>query len=199
MPPKARTGAAAAKKVRRKERKNIAHGQAHIKSTFNNTIVSITDPTGAVISWASAGQVGFKGSRKSTPFAAQLAAEAAARRAMEHGMRKVDVFVKGPGSGRETAIRSLQATNVSPDLRARDLGDEELVRLRDWIDANYKVEGDLRREVAQDIRRKIEIGCYQGIRHRRGLPVHGQRTKTNARTRKGPKKTIAGKKKAGKK
>src|SRR6056297_3608067 len=92
MPPKS----AGAKKVRRKEKKNVAHGHAHIKSTFNNTIVSITDPTGAVISWASAGQVGFKGSRKSTPFAAQLAAEAAARRAMEHGMRKVDVFVKGP-------------------------------------------------------------------------------------------------------
>ena len=110
MPPKART--AGAKKVRRKEKKNVAHGHAHIKSTFNNTIVSITDPTGAVISWASAGQVGFKGSRKSTPFAAQMAAEAAARRAMEHGMRKVDVFVKGPGSGRETAIRSLQATGL---------------------------------------------------------------------------------------
>src|SRR5262245_49675723 len=112
MPPKARTGAAAVKKVRRKERKNVAHGQAHIKSTFNNTIVSISDPTGAVISWASAGQVGFKGSRKSTPFAAQLAAEAAARRAMEHGMRKVDVYVKGPGSGRETAIRSLTAAGL---------------------------------------------------------------------------------------
>jgi small subunit ribosomal protein S11 len=102
----------AAKKLRRKEKKNVAHGHAHIKSTFNNTIVSITDSTGAVISWASAGQVGFKGSRKSTPFAAQFAAEAAARRAMEHGMRKVDVFVKGPGSGRETAIRSLQATGL---------------------------------------------------------------------------------------
>ena len=132
MPPKARAGAAV-KKVRRKERKNVAHGQAHIKSTFNNTIVSITDPTGAVISWASSGQVGFKGSRKSTPFAAQLAAEAAARRAMEHGMRKV------------------------------------------------------------------EIGCYAGIRHRRGLPVRGQRTRTNARTRKGPKRTVAGKKKPGRK
>jgi small subunit ribosomal protein S11 len=105
MPPKTRS-AAGPKKVRRKEKKNVAHGHAHIKSTFNNTIVSITDPSGAVIAWASAGQVGFKGSRKSTPFAAQLAAEAAARRAMEHGMRKVDVFVKGPGSGRETAIRS---------------------------------------------------------------------------------------------
>ncbi|CAB5009484.1 MAG: 30S ribosomal protein S11 [Actinobacteria bacterium] len=110
MPPKSKQ--AGAKKVRRKERKNIAHGHAHIKSTFNNTIISITDPTGAVIAWASAGQVGFKGSRKSTPFAAQLAAEAAARRAMEHGMKKVDVFVKGPGSGRETAIRSLQATGL---------------------------------------------------------------------------------------
>jgi small subunit ribosomal protein S11 len=111
MPPKSRA-AAGAKKVRRKEKKNIAAGHAHIKSTFNNTIVSITDPGGNVIAWASAGQVGFKGSRKSTPFAAQMAAEAAARRAMEHGMRKVDVFVKGPGSGRETAIRSLTATGL---------------------------------------------------------------------------------------
>ena len=111
MPPKTRAGAGA-KKVRRKEKKNIAHGHAHIKSTFNNTIVSITDPSGAVIAWASAGQVGFKGSRKSTPFAAQMAAEAAARRAMEHGVRKVDVLVKGPGSGRETAIRSLQNAGI---------------------------------------------------------------------------------------
>ena len=109
MPPKSKTGA---KKLRRKEKKNVAHGHAHIKSTFNNTIVSITDPSGAVISWASAGQVGFKGSRKSTPFAAQMTAEAAARRAQEHGMRKVDVFVKGPGSGRETAIRALQAAGL---------------------------------------------------------------------------------------
>ena len=111
MPPKTRT-ATQARRPRRKERKNVAHGHAYIKSTFNNTIVSITDPTGAVIAWASSGQVGFKGSRKSTPFAAQLAAEAAARRAQEHGMKKVDVFVKGPGSGRETAIRSLQATGL---------------------------------------------------------------------------------------
>ena len=110
MPPKTR--AAGPKKVRRKEKKNVAHGHAHIKSTFNNTIISITDPTGNVISWASAGQVGFKGSRKSTPFAAQMAAEAAARRAQEHGMRKVDVFVKGPGSGRETAIRTIQNTGI---------------------------------------------------------------------------------------
>ena len=99
-------------KMRRKERKNVSEGNAYIKSTFNNTIVSITDPTGAVIASASPGQVGFKGSRKSTPFAAQLAAEAAARRAQEHGMKRVDVFVKGPGSGRETAIRSLQAAGL---------------------------------------------------------------------------------------
>ena len=112
MPPRTRQGAAGAKKVRRREKKNISHGHAHIKSTFNNTIVSITDPTGNVIAWASSGHVGFKGSRKSTPFAAQMAAESAARKAAEHGMRKVDVFVKGPGSGRETAIRSLQAAGL---------------------------------------------------------------------------------------
>ena len=110
MPPKTR--AAAARKPRRKDKKNITVGQAHIKSTFNNTIVSITDTTGAVISWASSGEVGFKGSRKSTPYAAQMAAEQAAKRAQEHGMKKVDVFVKGPGSGRETAIRSLQAAGL---------------------------------------------------------------------------------------
>ena len=99
-------------KARKKEKKNISFGHAHIKSTFNNTIVSITDPTGAVLAWASSGGVGFKGSRKSTPFAAGLAAEAAAKKAQEHGVRKVDVFVKGPGSGRETAIRSLQAAGL---------------------------------------------------------------------------------------
>ena len=112
MPPKSRTAPGGVKKVRRKEKKNVAHGHAHIKSTFNNTIVSICDPQGNVISWASAGHVGFKGSRKSTPYAAQMAAENAARKAQEHGMKKVDVFVKGPGSGRETAIRSLQAAGL---------------------------------------------------------------------------------------
>ncbi|MBE0476815.1 MAG: 30S ribosomal protein S11 [Coriobacteriia bacterium] len=99
-------------RLRRSERKNIAVGQAHIKSTFNNTIITITDPGGNVISWQSAGTVGFKGSRKSTPFAAQMAAEACAKMAQEHGVRKVAVFVKGPGSGRETAIRSLQAAGL---------------------------------------------------------------------------------------
>jgi small subunit ribosomal protein S11 len=100
------------KKAKRREKKNVPHAHAHIQSTFNNTIVTITDPTGNTLAWASSGNVGFKGSRKSTPFAAQLAAEAAARRAMEHGMRRVDVFVKGPGSGRETAIRALQAAGL---------------------------------------------------------------------------------------
>jgi small subunit ribosomal protein S13 len=103
------------------------------------------------------------------------------------------------GVGRTRAGETLAATGISADKRARDLTDEELVQLRDHIEANYKVEGDLRREVAADIRRKVEIGCYEGIRHRRGLPVRGQRTRTNARTRKGPKRTVAGKKKPGKK
>ena len=99
-------------RVRRADRKNIAVGQAHIKSTFNNTIISNTDPQGNVIAWQSGGTVGFKGSRKSTPFAAQIAAEACAKAAMEHGVRKVAVFLKGPGSGRETALRSLQAAGL---------------------------------------------------------------------------------------
>jgi len=99
------------------------------------------------------------------------------------------------GIGRTTSGQICQATGIDPDTRVRDLTDEEVVRLRNWIDANLKVEGDLRRDVAQDIKRKMEIGSYQGIRHRRGLPVRGQRTHTNARTRKGPKKTVAGKKK----
>ena len=105
-----------AKKSRRKEKKNVAFGHAHIKSTFNNTIVTITDPTGAVISWASAGTVGFKGSRKSTPFAAQMAAETAAKAAMEFGLKTVEVYVKGPGSGREAAIRSLQAAGLEVNM-----------------------------------------------------------------------------------
>jgi len=99
------------------------------------------------------------------------------------------------GIGRTQAQKICEQTGTSPDTRVRDLTDEEVARLRSYIDANLKVEGDLRRDVAQDIKRKMEIGCYQGIRHRRGLPVHGQRTHTNARTRKGPKKTVAGKKK----
>jgi small subunit ribosomal protein S13 len=103
------------------------------------------------------------------------------------------------GVGRTRAAETLQATGVSPDTRVRDLTDDQLVALRDHIEGTYKVEGDLRREVAADIRRKVEIGSYEGLRHRRGLPVRGQRTKTNARTRKGPKRTVAGKKKAGRK
>ena len=102
------------------------------------------------------------------------------------------------GIGRTRAHELLDATGVSPDARVHQLGDEELVKLRDYIEANFQVEGDLRREVTADIRRKVEIGSYQGRRHRQGLPVRGQRTKTNARTRKGPKRTVAGRKKAGK-
>ena len=100
------------RRPKRRERKNITHGIAHIKSSFNNTIITISDQQGNTLAWASSGNVGFKGSRKSTPFAAQLAAETAARRAMEHGVRRVDVVVKGPGSGRETAIRSIQNTGI---------------------------------------------------------------------------------------
>ena len=107
-----RKQAAARGRGRRRVKKNIAIGQAHIKTSFNNTIVALTDREGNVIAWESAGSAGFKGSRKSTPFAAQLAAEAAARRAQEHGIKRVEVFVKGPGSGRETAIRSLAATGL---------------------------------------------------------------------------------------
>jgi small subunit ribosomal protein S11 len=104
--------AAGGRRPRRRERKNVAYGVAHIKSSFNNTIVTITDPEGNTLAWASAGNVGFKGSRKSTPFAAQMAAEACAKRAMEHGVRRVEVVVKGPGSGRETAIRSIQNSGI---------------------------------------------------------------------------------------
>ncbi|MBC7640482.1 MAG: 30S ribosomal protein S13 [Rhodoferax sp.] len=103
------------------------------------------------------------------------------------------------GVGRTRAAETLTATGVSPDVRVKDLSDDDLVRLRDHLEASFKLEGDLRREVAADIRRKVEIGSYEGIRHRRGLPVRGQRTKTNARTRKGPKRTVAGKKKAARK
>ncbi len=100
------------------------------------------------------------------------------------------------GVGRTSSVKTLEDTGIDKDIRVKDLSDDQLIALRDYIDGNFKVEGDLRREVAADIRRKVEIGSYEGIRHRRGLPVHGQRTKTSARTRKGPKRTVAGKKKA---
>ena len=106
-------------------------------------------------------------------------------------------YIYGVGRTRSTQI--LAETKVDKDIRVKDLTDEQLIAIRDFIEGTYKVEGDLRRDVAADIRRKVEIGSYQGIRHRKGLPVHGQRTKTNARTRKGPKKTVAGKKKAARK
>lgn len=116
MPPKPQKGqassAASRQRGKRRERKNVPRGQAHVLSTFNNTIVTITDPQGAVVCWASAGQSGFKGSRKSTPYAAQVTADTAARKAMENGMRSIEVYVKGPGSGREAAIRSLQSAGL---------------------------------------------------------------------------------------
>ena len=123
MPPAKKAAAAAPKKgqkTRRREKKNVPHGAAHIKSTFNNTIVTITDLQGNVLAWASSGHVGFKGSRKSTPFAAQLAAEDAGHKAMEHGMRSLSVFVRGPGSGRESALRALAAAGFKIAL-IRDL------------------------------------------------------------------------------
>ena len=103
------------------------------------------------------------------------------------------------GIGRTLSQQTLEATGVNPDARVRDLSEEDLVKIREYVDANIRTEGDLRREIQADIRRKVEIGCYQGLRHRRGLPVRGQRTSTNARTRKGPRRAIAGKKKPGKK
>lgn len=112
MADRRRTGRRTAQRVRRRDRKNIPRGRAYIQSTFNNTIVTLTDQSGNVISWSSAGSSGFKGSRKSTPYAAQVAAESAARKAMDHGMRQVEVLIKGPGSGREMAIRSLQAAGL---------------------------------------------------------------------------------------
>ena len=121
--------------------------------------------------------------------------------AVVEGQRVVqgDLLMEIDPSEYDAAVKALEATGISPDLKSKDLNDDQLLALRDWIDANLKVEGDLRREVSADVRRKVEIGCYQGIRHRRGLPVRGQRTHTNARTRKGPKKTVAGRKKATKK
>jgi small subunit ribosomal protein S11 len=113
MADKGASGKKKVTKVKRRERKSVPKGQAHIQSTFNNTIITLTDPKGAVLAWGSAGASDFKGSRKSTPYAAQVAAEGAARRAMEHGLRQIEVFVKGPGSGREAAIRSLQAAGLS--------------------------------------------------------------------------------------
>ena len=163
--------AKATKKVvkRRRERKVVEKGAAHIRSSFNNTMVTITDLNGNALSWASSGGLGFRGSRKSTPFAAQTAAE--------------------------TAAKVLADTGINPDIRVKDLTEDQESQLRDAIEHQYIIEGDLRRETAMNIKRLSEIGCYRGLRHRRGLPVHGQRTKTNARTRKGPKKTIANKKK----
>ena len=164
-----------AKKVVAKKKvvKVDAVGQAHIHSSFNNIIITLTNNEGQTISASSAGKMGFRSSKKNTPYAAQMAAEDCAKVAYDLGLRKVKVLVKGPGNGRESAIREV-------------------------IGAEYKVEGDLRSEVQLNIKRLMDIGCYRGVRHRIGLPLRGQSTKNNARTRKGKKKTVANKKKASK-
>jgi ribosomal protein uS13 len=140
----------AAQRVRKKVRKNVNDGVAHVHASFNNTIITITDRQGNALSWASSGGQGFKGSRKSTPFAAQVASEVAGRAAVDQGIKNLE-------------------------------------KIRDQI-ALFTIEGDLRRETTMNIKRLMDIGCYRGFRHRRGLPMRGQRTRTNARTRKGPRK-----------
>ena len=148
-------------RVKRRERKNITSGVAHVNASFNNTMITITDAQGNAIAWSSAGTMGFKGSRKSTPYAAQIAAK----------------------------------LGIDESRRVQDLTDQEVLQIRETIDRDYLVEGDLRRETAVNIKRLMDLACYRGLRHRKGLPVRGQRTHTNARTRKGPAKPIAGKKK----
>ena len=151
---------------KKKHKKNILNGIAYVQSTFNNTIISIADTNGNVISWASAGQKGFKGSRKSTPYAAQIAADAAASKALE----------------------------IPKSKRVNELTDEQILKIREYIDQKFTVEGDLRRENSLSIKRLIDLASYRGSRHRKKLPVRGQRTRCNARTRKGIAIAIAGKK-----
>ena len=159
-----------AKKTVAAKKRNVkvdANGQLHVHSSFNNIIVSLANSEGQVISWSSAGKMGFRGSKKNTPYAAQMAAQDCAKVAYDLGLRKV-----------------------------KDWTDDQASKIREVIAAYYKVEGDLRSEIAMNIKRLMDIGCYRGVRHRNGLPVRGQSTKNNARTRKGKKKTVANKKKA---
>ena len=162
------------KKVKSKIKKKVSSGVAHVVSSFNNTIITITDDNGNALAWSSAGHKGFKGSRKSTPYAAQIAAE--------------DVGNKAAGD-----ICSEASVDVTK--RVSELNDDELNLIRDLIDQKHTVEGDLRRKISLDIKRLNDLGCYRGLRHRKKLPVRGQRTHTNARTRKGKAVAIAGKKK----
>ena len=155
---------------KRGEKRIVHHGLAHIHASFNNTTVTITDTEGNVVAWSSAGGIGFKGSRKGTPYAATQAALNAGNAAKAIGMRSLDVRVK-------------------------DLSEDDVRKISRVIEEQGGVEGDLRKEVSMNIKRLMEIGCYRGLRHRRGLPVRGQRTKTNARTRKGPRKGAIAKKK----
>ena len=220
-------------RVKKRERKNITSGVAHVNASFNNTMITITDAQGNAISWSSAGHMGFKGSRKSTPYAAQMAAEDAGKKAQEHGVKTLEVNVSGPGSGRESALRAYleifvariagvniptnkrveialqyihgigpaaakditEKVGIESARRVNQLTDAEVLSIRETIDKDHTVEGDLRRETSMNIKRLMDLACYRGLRHRKGLPVRGQRTHTNARTRKGPAKPIAGKKK----
>ena len=173
-----------AKKTVAAKKRNVkvdANGQLHVHSSFNNIIVSLANSEGQIIAWSSAGKMGFRGSKKNTPYAAQMAAQDCAKVAYDLGLRKVKAYVKGPGNGRESAIRTVHGAGIE---------------VTEIIGAEYKVEGDLRSEVQLNIKRLMDIGCYRGVRHRIGLPVRGQSTKNNARTRKGRKKTVANKKKA---
>ena len=141
-------------RVKRRERKNITSGVAHVNASFNNTMITITDAQGNTISWSSAGTMGFKGSRKSTPYAAQIVSK----------------------------------VGIEAARRVNQLSDAEVLQIRETIDRDYTVEGDLRRETAVNIKRLMDLACYRGLRHRKGLPVRGQRTHTNARTRKGDRR-----------
>ena len=185
-------------KKKKKIKRNITSGVAYVYSTFNNTIISIADESGNVIAWSSAGAKGFKGSRKSTPYAAQIAADDAGSKAFEQGVRTLTVQVKGPGSGRETALRSLQSKGFKilsiKDTRVNQLSEDQVLKIREFIDGNHKVEGDLRREISLNIKRLLDLATYRGSRHKKKLPVRGQRTHCNARTRKGKAIAIAGKK-----
>ena len=149
---------------KRRERKNISAGVAHVNSSFNNTMITITDAQGNTIAWSSAGQMGFKGSRKSTPSAASHIAL---------------TYIHGIGNA--SAKQICEAAGIAEARRVNELSDAEVLSIREQIDANCQVEGDLRREVAVNIKRLMDLGCYRGLRHRRGLPVRGQRTHTNAR------------------
>ena len=176
-----------AKKTVAAKKRNVkvdANGQLHVHSSFNNIIVSLANSEGQIISWSSAGKMGFRGSKKNTPYAAQM------------NKRGEIALTYVYGIGRSSSAKILDKAGVDKDLKVKDWTDDQAAKIREIIGAEYKVEGDLRSEIQLNIKRLMDIGCYRGVRHRIGLPVRGQSTKNNARTRKGRKKTVANKKKA---